>query len=64
MKKVIEEEILKCCNKIPEVFNSTFVSGYAISYLFQCTKCGHHIHSQEGFARSIPIWNRSPRKKI
>ncbi len=64
VRNYMSKEILQCCGKNPEVFDFTFVSGCPIKTLIQCTICGHHIHSIEGFSKAILIWNRSMRSKL
>ncbi len=60
-------KILKCCGETPDIFDFTFEYmtmdiRVFTRYIFQCKKCGHHVHSNEDVEDVIPIWNRSVRR--
>ncbi len=61
------EEILKCCDEVPDVITHDLTYD-AISNEFQsmisCSRCGHHIHSQEDWEKAIPVWNTSARREL
>lgn len=61
------DKILKCCGGEPIIYD--FTPDYIRSeswnqIMIICSKCGHHIHSEEkDYDKIIPVWNRSSRKE-
>lgn len=56
------DEILKCCGEQPVIKDFTYDFFCDDRYMFNCTNCGHHIHSEEKVLdKVIRIWNNSIR---